>query len=197
MILTRSELAELSGVNLIEESRREERLFSDLTSSVRVFLSHKHDDKQVLLSIKRILEVCGANPYVDWMDCNMPPITNALTAKKLKCKIDESQKFIFIATVDSLGSPWCNWEIGYGDAQKYNKKAIAVFPVKEDNGTWEHNEYLQQYPVIEYRDGSTQYISGKQVKEGYYHIVPNKDGTNHLTPLKQWLLEGITTGKVF
>ena len=122
----------------------------------------------------------------------MPPITNALTAKQLKDKIASSQKFVFIATVYSLSSPWCNWEIGYGDAQKYNDRSIAIFPVKEDDGTWRDNEYLQLYPVIEYRDGTTNYRSGKRIEKGYYYVAKGKDGVMSLTPLKDWLLEGIT-----
>ena len=196
MILSRQEITNLSGINMIAESRRELRFFSDSTSAVKVFLSHKHEDKQVLLAIKKILEDCGAKPYVDWMDCTMPPITDATTAKMLKEKIQNCQKFIFIATIASLGSPWCNWEIGFGDAYKFNKQSIAIFPVKENDGTWKKNEYLQQYPVIEYRDGTTFRRNGEPIQKGYYHVVKDKDGFSIPTPLKEWLLKDISVHKV-
>lgn len=196
MILSRQEIIDLSGINLIAESQRELKLFSDSTSFVKVSLSHKHEDKQVLHAIKKVLEDCGAKPYVDWMDCTMPPIINEATAKVLKKKIIDSQKFVFIATIDSLRSPWCNWEIGFGDAWKFNKKSIAIFPIKEDDGKWKNNEYLQQYPVIEYRDGTTYKKNGEQVQKGYYYVVKDKDGVNHLTPLKDWLLKDIPVHKI-
>lgn len=43
-----------------------------------------------------------------------------------------SDRFILLATDNAIGAPWCNWELGYGDAQKYKDK-IAILPIKN---TW-------------------------------------------------------------
>ena len=189
MILSRNELASLSGIRNVYESNRQVRNFTAYSADTNVFLSHKHSDKAELQAVKKILEDCGARPYVDWQDPSMPSETRAETALKIKQKIISSNKFIFIATSDALIAPWCNWEIGFGDATKSIKDSIALFPVKENNGTWKGNEYLQLYPTIEYEDGTTTYTGGAYIPRGYYVEYPSINGSRNIIPLKDWLLK--------
>lgn len=38
-----------------------------------------------------------------------------------------------MATNGAVESKWCNWELGYGDAQKFDTDNIALFPIKPEN----------------------------------------------------------------
>lgn len=67
--------------------------------------------------------------YIDSQDPSMPKITTATTAANLKARIKKCDKFILLATNAAIDSKWCNWELGYGDAQKF-KAHIALFPLK-------------------------------------------------------------------
>lgn len=142
--------------------------FSAVTS---VFLSHSHHDKEWVEAATVILENLGIKVYVDWEDEAMPSHTNLETASRIKRKIgQENDKFIFLATNTSIASKWCNWEIGIGDVYKFDKKKIAIFPVKENDGAWAGNEYLKLYPhigyntilkdfLVSYPEGGTDYLS--------------------------------------
>lgn len=48
----------------------------------------------------------------------------------------------------AIQSKWCNWELGYGDAQKFDMH-IALLPLAENSGVWQGSEYLTIYPRIE------------------------------------------------
>jgi hypothetical protein len=133
--------------NSVNESKQA-RLRDSYSFEVTVFLSHKHDETDVLERVIVLLRKLGVNVYVDWLDGGMPKNTNGYTAKRIKEKITSSRKFIFLATEGAINSKWCNWELGYGDAKKYSSH-IAVLPVtdKRDN-SWSGSEYLQIYPII-------------------------------------------------
>lgn len=77
---------------------------STSSSSVTVFLSHKHDEVDVLQNVISLFRRCGVNVYVDWMDEGMPKTTSGLTAIKLKDKINSCKKFIFLGTEGAIAS---------------------------------------------------------------------------------------------
>lgn len=112
-----------------------------------LFLSHKHDENDILMKVVKLLRSLGAKVYIDWEDKEMPSETTGETAERLKLKIIENRKFILLATEKAIASKWCNWELGFGDAKKYYKD-IAVMPISENDGSWSGNEYLQIYPII-------------------------------------------------
>lgn len=197
MIIKRKELKQYTGLVNLNESQRGIRFFSESEARVKVFLSHKHQDKDELFAVKKLLEECGAEPYVDWLDRTMPEETNSETASLIKEKIEKCEKFIFIATIDSLKAPWCNWEIGYGDAKKLEKQSIAIFPLKEDDGTWKKNEYLRMYPTIEYENGFSKYKGGATIPNGFYVEWPeDEDNCRPLKSLKDWLLSNTKTTRI-
>lgn len=115
---------------------------------ISVFLSHKHDEKVIVESVITMLNKLGVEVYVDWQDEGIPKDTNGWTASIIKQKITKNDKFIFLATENAINSKWCNWELGFGDALKFQQN-IAIMPItdKEDN-QFTGNEYLQIYPVI-------------------------------------------------
>ena len=150
----------LSKDYLAEYKEQETRYFSVLNEAkeirsrskysfeVSVFLSHKHDEIEILEKVIVILEKLGVDVYVDWLDEGMPKTTSGVTARKIKSKITDSDKFILIATEKAINSKWCNWELGFGDAKKYPNN-IAIIPVTDrKNSDWSGSEYLQIYPVI-------------------------------------------------
>jgi len=131
---------------IITDAKNENRNLAEVT----VFLSHSHDDltngnyEKVIVFLRN----CGVRVYIDSLDRSMPPFTNAETARKIKEQIKANKKFLFLASTNAISSKWCNWELGYGDAHKYIDN-IALFPLIEDSGQWNGNEYLRIYPRIE------------------------------------------------
>lgn len=184
MILTETKLRELtSRVIILNEARAQTRYFSETDRKWSIFLSHKHNELEYLERVRYVLESLNTSVYVDWADPSMQHPTDRRTAEALKKKIERYDKFIFIASDAAIASKWCNWEIGYGDAHKYEQDKIALFPIKQDDREWKGNEYLQLYPSIEYFDGTTTYNTG-QIPEGFYVCYHYK---NEITPLANWI----------
>ena len=67
-------------------------------------------------------------------------------------------------------------------------RSCVVVPVKENNGIWKGNEYLQLYPTIEYEDETTVDTGGAFIPKGYYVEYPDVNGKRDILPLKEWLL---------
>lgn len=173
-LISKQLLSKVTQENINESVRmfsnaEEKRKRSKYTYETSVFLSHKHDEKEIIKQAIVLLNKLGVDVYVDWLDSGMPKNTNGSTAKRIKEKIRQNDKFILLATESAINSKWCNWELGYGDAQKYSRN-IAIMPItdKEDN-SFSGSEYLQIYPVITseyfYTTG-TYYVEfeGKKIK---------------------------------
>lgn len=169
----------------INESLLEFKNESKLTKT-KVFLSHKHDEKEILDGAISFLKKEGVDVYVDWLDEGMPKTTSGITAKRIKEKIKENDKFILLATEGAINSKWCNWELGLGDAAKYIDN-IAVLPVRRDMQSFSGSEYLDIYPHIVYRDGTTKYTSGLTISKGYYVLYPAVNNSHTIIKLSDWL----------
>lgn len=156
-----------------------------------VFISHKHDDLDDLKGLLGFLEQqYGVKVYIDSRDPSMPKITSAQTALNIRERINGCDKFILLATNGAIESKWCNWELGYGDAQKF-KKHIALFQMKPHNTSdyaYKGSEYMNIYPYITYFDGSETYTNGTHIPRGYYVRSQESDG-NYITPLADWFKE--------
>ena len=127
MILTENKLKELTlAANVTSEVHQQTRHFS-AGQRASVFLSHKHDEISQLKRVAYILENLHTNIYVDWLDNSMPKTTSGVTATIIKQQIKKYDKFILIATNGAIDSKWCNWELGYGDAQKFDLGKMALF----------------------------------------------------------------------
>lgn len=120
-----------------------------------VFLSHKHDDLEELKGFIGYLErYYNIECYIDSDDPSMPEKTSGETAERIKNAIRKTDRFILLATDNAIASKWCNWELGYGDAQKF-KDRIAILPMKNTGRTfYSGNEYMQIYPHIVKIDSS-------------------------------------------
>ena len=116
--------------------------------TITVFLSHKHSELKFVNFLIGFLEKrYNVSVYIDSNDDDMPLHTCGETAARIKRKIRNCRKFIFMATEESIHSCWCNWEIGQGDAHKY-RKHFAIFPILISNNNYLGNEFLQIYPYI-------------------------------------------------
>jgi hypothetical protein len=162
--------------------------FDSAENRPKVFISHKHSDLEDLKGLIGFLEKqYNVIAYTDGNDSTLPKVTSAETAEAIKETIKRCDKFILLATNGAIKSKWCNWELGYGDATK--GKGVAIFPINDTGlsiSDYSGNEYMELYPSIVYRDGTTNYISGTPINEGFY-IRIKRDKNNILTPLKHWL----------
>ena len=154
-----------------------------------VFISHKHNDLEDLKGVLGFLEkTYGVKAYIDSKDPTMPVTTSVETAQIIKRRIKECNKFIFLATNGAIESKWCNWELGYGDALKYQDH-IALFPFKPKGARdyeYAGSEYMNIYPFISYYDGSEHYKSSNKLIDPGFYVVTRKDDLNYITPLKEW-----------
>lgn len=186
----------------IEDSRysgvlTESRSFSAGTrrpTKRTIFLSHKHDDLEDLKGFIGYLERnYNVECYIDSDDPGMPEKTSGETAERIKKFIKTTDRFILLATDNAIGAPWCNWELGYGDAQKYKDK-IAILPMKN---TWREvysgNEYMQIYPHIvrvESSDISRErltYPIERPLVPGYYVASVDSAGKVTYVSLREWI----------
>jgi hypothetical protein len=157
-------------------------------SKTTVFISHKHDDLEDLKGVLGFLQkTYGVKVYIDSKDPTMPKVTSAETALNIRERIKQCDKFILLATNDAIESKWCNWELGYGDAQKF-KKHIALFPMKPRgayDSQYKGSEYMNIYPYISYFDGTEKSTDGIPIPCGYY-VCSYEGNVNHITPLGEW-----------
>ena len=147
--ITRQEFRDFSArmgaqdrVNL--RKRAEERSPQGAT-----FLSHSSKDEELVTGAIRILEVHGATVYIDKKDPTLPPYTTEETATKLKARINQSKRFVLLASENSKESKWVPWELGIADGSK-SRTQIALFPAVEEayNTAWTSWEYLGLYDRI-------------------------------------------------
>lgn len=142
------------------------------SSRISVFLSHKHDESIDLINkVRGFFLSLNAELYIDWLDSSMPQITNEETASRIKQKIIQTNKFIVLATPESISSIWIPWEIGIADSAK-GLNNIAIMPIIHKDDNWERREYYKIYPRIEKINGE------------WKVITPNYLATNLLTWLR-------------
>ncbi len=126
----------------------ESRYFSASAYQTSVFISHKHDDLNVIKGFLGFLKNMGVATYIDSFDPTMPGYTCGKTAERIKERIMQCDKFMLLATDNAITSKWCNWELGIGDVHKY-KSNIAIVPVKNYNRTsYTGSEFLEIYPYL-------------------------------------------------
>ena len=174
----------------LQESRSPVLVHSQYgTRKTTVFISHKHDDLEDLKGLLGFLEQeYNVKVYIDSRDPSMPKVTSAQTALNIRERINDCDKFILLATNGAIESKWCNWELGYGDAQKF-KEHIALFPMKPKNtldSAYKGSEYMSIYPYIIYCDGTEISMGGTPIARGYYVCRQETDRKYNITPLSEW-----------
>lgn len=182
-------LREILRKSLSLEDFRESVEFSESVSKTTVFISHKHEDLEDLQGIIGFLEQeYNVDTYTDGNDSKMPKITSGKTAERIREIIKRCDKFILLATNKAVESNWCNWELGFGDANKFPKD-IAIFPMNDKFkkvSDYKGKEYMELYPTIVHYDGTEKYCNGSSIEEGYYVRTKNSTGYT-ITKLGSWL----------
>ena len=114
----------------------------------KIFLSHSHKDADLVKSAIAFFLSQGIEIYVDWLDPDMPTVTSASTASKIKLKIKENHKFVVLLSSNAKDSKWVPWELGYADGVKAMSD-IAIFPIlRNSSDTFNGVEYMALYPKI-------------------------------------------------
>jgi hypothetical protein len=116
-----------------------------------VFLSHSHQDRELVQGFIGFLSTFGIEVYVDWLDSTLPRVTDQATAAAVRNQIRVNDIFVMLATRSALTSRWVPWETGVADQIK-GVERIFVVPVTDSSGGFTGNEYLQLYQRIEVAD---------------------------------------------
>lgn len=113
------------------------------------FLSHSSKDDELVVGAIRVLENHGATVYLDKVDPELPPYTNTQTAATLKKRIEQTKKFVLLATKNSKDSNWVPWELGIADGKK-GLDRIALYPAVDERHdiSWTSWEYMGLYRRI-------------------------------------------------
>lgn len=147
--LTFEQLNKIENGYELRHSLNEMHRFDSYAKKITVFLSHRHSENANLIKqVRGFFATMGADVYIDWLDKDMPEVTSAETAEKLKAKIRTANKFVILATPQSIESIWMPWEIGLADQIK-GLRNIAILPVIHEDGSWTNREYYQLYSKIE------------------------------------------------
>lgn len=146
---TRADLRAIASKLSLHEQQDIRRRAESRSPKGSTFLSHSSKDDELVTGAIRVLENHGATVYIDKIDPELPPYTNKETANKLKQRINETNKFVLLASKNSRESKWVPWELGIADGYK-NIMNITLFPaVDEINDTaWTSSEYLGLYDRI-------------------------------------------------
>lgn len=168
---TRSELRKVPFYQT--EAARTAR-YHTKSASVReyIFLSHSHEDEDIVNQAVEILGDQGVTVYVDWKDSTMPSVTSPETALRIKQKIAGCNKFVLLATNNALASRWVPWELGVADS-KNSADNVIIMPVRDPPQAWTGNEYIGIYQTLEKDDS------------GNLAVFP--PGSNTGKSLKAWL----------
>lgn len=145
--LTESQLRRKSGLNETRTAQKFQRSIP-LYGQTRVFLSHSHEDRDLVIGLINIWIEDGLNVYVDWQDTTMPPTTNRETAEKIKDNIASNDLLVVLATKNALTSLWVPWEIGVADQVK-GPERVYIVPIVNANEVATGREYFDLYGRME------------------------------------------------
>jgi len=120
-----------------------------LTEAFDIFLSHRHLDSDDVLGMKAELEAMGFSVYVDTVQDSQlqQGETSKSTAETLRVRMRMSRSLIYATSVNSSGSKWMPWELGFFDGFR---GTVAVCPITASTSSPDFSgvEYLGLYPYI-------------------------------------------------
>ena len=177
---TRSDLLGFAANLNVSEQASVRKTAEDRSPEGATFLSHSSKDQELVIGAVRLLTGHGATVYIDKKDPTLPPYTSKDTAIGLKKRIQQSQKFVLLASKNSKDSRWVPWELGIADQAKGLSK-VAILPTVESptDVTWTNWEYLGLYDRIVWGD-----LKGRE-KPVWMVLDETK---NTATELSAWLM---------
>lgn len=119
------------------------------TDRFDIFLSHCLNDAAAIRGVKAMLEEQGRSVYVDWINdkqLDRGQVTPT-TADVLRQRMRACDALYFATSQSSPDSKWMPWELGYFDGLRQGR--IAILPLVTGQGSFQGQEYLGLYPVVE------------------------------------------------
>lgn len=95
-MLSYDDLRPYQGSRKLAEARDLKKSESFSVSN-KIFLSHRHDDKDWVASVVAYLSDHGIDVYIDSNDPSAPKKTSVETAKLIQKRISECKKFLVLA----------------------------------------------------------------------------------------------------
>lgn len=144
----------------------ERRKLAEKASTFDIFLSHAREDAEIVLGVVGLLELLGKTVYVDWISdvqLDRSRVTS-LHADVLRYRMRSSASMLYLTTANSAQSVWMPWELGYFDGHKPGH--VAILPVLESGASFDGQEFLGLYPVMEYGVGSGAGYSDWSIPDG-------------------------------
>jgi hypothetical protein len=131
----------------LAESQLRKAAAAPATASYDIFLSHAHEDAELIGGAKEILEAEGLTVYVYWIEDNANAPVTAATAANLRNRMNHCASMIYASSQSSPTSKWMPWELGYFDGR--NPGRVAIMPLPSSSTAFAGQEYLKLYPNIE------------------------------------------------
>jgi hypothetical protein len=176
--ITKGELRGFASSFTLTEQAELRKSYAARSLAGTTFLSHSSKDDDLVVGATQVLEGHGARVYVDKVDPQMPPYTTEETADLLKTRINQTRKFVLLASDNSKDSRWVPWELGIADGSK-GLRNIALFPAVDTQGeSWTSWEYLGLYRRIVWGD-----LQGRP--KPLWMVLD--ESRNTATELSQWL----------
>jgi hypothetical protein len=122
-------------------------------NSYDIFLSHAHEDADIMLGIVEILKGMNYSVYVDWLEDRQLDRTKVTPAHAdlLRKRMQQSKFLLYVTTSNSPSSKWMPWELGYFDGRKPDK--VGVLPVLDySHSSFIGQEFIGLYPTVEYSE---------------------------------------------
>lgn len=131
------------GRNYFSLNESERRMFS-VSSSKRVFVSHKKEDRDLAKKVADYIMDAGIDVYFDEYDTTINRDDPKSVVEAIKRGMQHSTHMIVIFTNKTLSSTWVPWEIGYGDATKTDICILKMNDIKKS----QLPEYMQIVTVL-------------------------------------------------
>ena len=138
---------------LIERGRRLKEYEKQLERSENrqsqpsAFLSYSHHDRKWAHGLSLYLEMVESDLYIDLRDDSLPREVGRKTARTLRRRISDRDKFILLATDRTSDSAWVPWELGLADGLKGHDN-VVIFPLSSVT-SFEGQEYFDDYSRVE------------------------------------------------
>jgi hypothetical protein len=129
------------------ESQMTKSAAAPMTTTFDIFLSHAHEDAEIIAGVKALIEHEGLSVYVDWIEDAQTDRTQvtAKTASMLRERMNHCQFLLFVSSKASTSSKWMPWELGYFDGLR--SEHVGILPiVQAQGGSFSGQEYLGLYP---------------------------------------------------
>ena len=101
----------------VAESQMVKSAGAAMTTNYDIFLSHAHEDAEVIAGVRILIEQEGLSVYVDWIEdpqADRSQVTPR-TADILRQRMDHCRFLVFATSKASPDSKWMPWELGYFD----------------------------------------------------------------------------------